>query len=86
LGSKLFHSFIAETHTVVNAKEKAVMEAEKSKLLKSSYFREEKQKTKQQQNKLYHILGAMRGKETYRMEDHRNNQVIENFQIYWLTF
>jgi len=86
LGSKLFHSFIAETHTVVNAKEKAVMEAEKSKLLKSSYFRKEKQKTKQQQNKLYHILGAMRGKETYRMEDHSNNQVIENFQIYWLTF
>lgn len=86
MGSKLFHSFIAETHTVVNAKEKAVMEAEKSKLLKSSYFRKEKQKTKQQQNKLYHILGAMRGKETYRMEDHRNNQVIENFQIYWLTF
>lgn len=66
MGSKLFNSFIAETHTVVNAKEKAMMEAEKSKPLKSSHFRKGKQKTKQQQNKLYHILGVMRGEGAYR--------------------
>ena len=62
------------------------MEAEKSKCLKSSHFRKEKQKTKQQQNKLYHVSGVVRGKEAYRGEDHGINQVWEIFQIYWLTF
>lgn len=63
-----------------------MMEAEKSKPLKSSHFRKEKQKTKQEQNKLYHILRVMREEGAYRREDHRNNQVWEIFQIYWLTF
>lgn len=38
LESKLSHSFIVETHTVVNAKEKAVIEAKKKQALKELTF------------------------------------------------
>ena len=34
----LFHSFIVETHTIVNVKEKSVMEAEKMQALKELTF------------------------------------------------